>query len=310
LIYIPARQEPAILALNILQIAINSALTGSVYALVSIGLTLVYRILKFANFSHAEMVTSGAYIGLALNHIAGQSLLVCLAGGFGFAGVLGVGSELLVFRPLRRRGADRISLMVASIGLGLVIRHSIQQIWGSKFLWYNLRTKVYSLKLGGAEATLTSIHVVMLLSSFVLVSLVHIFLTRTKLGKAMRATSDSPTLASACGIDVDRVLIWVWFIGAGLAGIGGVLRGADTRLVPQIGWETLLSSFAVVILGGIGNFYGTILAAYILGFAENVGVVILRALSLSTGYRPAIAFIVLIIVLLVRPRGIMGSERD
>ena len=296
--------------LNVLQITLNSALTGSVYVLVSIGLTLVYRILKFANFSHAEMVASGAYIGLALNHLARQNLYISMAGGFAFAGVLGVGSELLVFRPLRRRGAERISLMVASIGLGLVMRHSIQQVWGSKFLWYDLETDVYVLKLWGAQATLTSIHVVMLVSAILLVSLVHVFLTKTRLGKAMRATSDSPVLASACGIDVDRVLIWVWFLGAGLAGIGGVLRGADTRLVPQIGWETLLSSFAVVILGGIGNFYGTILAAYMLGFAENLGVVVLQSLSISTGYRPAIAFIVLIVVLLMRPRGIMGSERD
>jgi len=298
------------LPLNLLQITVNSALTGSLYALVSIGLTLVYRILKFANFSHAEMVASGAYIGLVFNHIAGQSLLIIMVGGFAFAGAVGVGSELLVFRPLRRRGAEAISLMVASIGLGLVIRHCIQQVWGSRFLWYDLKTKVYVLKIGGARATLTSLHVVMLVSAVLLVSLVHIFLTKTRLGKAMRATSDSPVLASACGIDVDRVLIWVWFLGAGLAGIGGVLRGADTRLVPQIGWETLLSSFAVVILGGIGNFYGTILAAYILGFAENLGVVMLQSLSISTGYRSAIAFVVLIVVLLVRPRGIMGSERD
>jgi branched-subunit amino acid ABC-type transport system permease component len=298
------------LPINALQIAVNSVLTGSVYALIAIGLTLVYRILKFANFSHAEMIATGAYLGLAINTHISDNILVSVAGGFLFAGLLGVASEFLVFRPLRRRGAERISLMVASIGLGLVIRHSIQQVWGSRTLWYTLDTKIYTIRIGDAHATLTSLHVVMILASILTVSLVHIFLTRTKLGKAMRATSDNPSLAMACGINVDRVVIWVWFLGAGLAGIGGVLRGADTRLIPLVGWEVLLPAFAVVILGGVGNLYGTIIAAYILGLAENVGVLALSGLSLSTGYRSAIAFVVLIVVLLVKPTGLMGSEKE
>ncbi len=120
------------MVINALQIAINSILTGSIYALIAIGLTLVYRILKFANFSHAEMVATGAYIGLILNNLVSRNILVSIAGGFFFAGLLGVALEFLVFRPLRKKGAERISLMVASIGAGLVIRHSIQQIWGSR----------------------------------------------------------------------------------------------------------------------------------------------------------------------------------
>ncbi len=298
------------MAINALQVLVNSVLTGSIYALVSIGLTLVYRILKFANFSHAEMIAAGAYFGFALNRSISQNILVSLIGGFVFAGAVGVASELLVFRPLRNKGAERISLMVSSIGLGLIIRHIIQQIWGSKFQWYNLNTKTYSLRFLGAEAVMTSLQVVIVVTSVIAVTLVHLFLTRTKMGRAMRATADNPSLAMACGIDVEKVLIWVWFIGAGLAGLGGVLRAADTRLVPLVGWEVLLSAFAVVILGGLGNLYGTILAAYILGFAENIGVVVLSALSLSTGYRPAIAFVVLIVVLLFKPTGLMGSELE
>ena len=298
------------MAINALQVLVNSVLTGSIYALVSIGLTLVYRILKFANFSHAEMIAAGAYFGFALNRSISQNIIVSLIGGFVFAGAVGVASELLVFRPLRNKGAERISLMVSSIGLGLIIRHIIQQIWGSKFQWYNLNTKTYSLRFLGAEAVMTSLQVVIVVTSVIAVTLVHLFLTRTKMGRAMRATADNPSLAMACGIDVEKVLIWVWFIGAGLAGLGGVLRAADTRLVPLVGWEVLLSAFAVVILGGLGNLYGTILAAYILGFAENVGVVVLSALSLSTGYRPAIAFVVLIVVLLFKPTGLMGSELE
>ena len=298
------------MAINALQVVVNSVLTGSIYALVSIGLTLVYRILKFANFAHAELITAGAYFGFALNRSISQNILISLVGGFLFAGIIGVASELLVFRPLRNKGGDTISLMVASIGLGLVVRHVIQQIWGSKFLWYNLNTKTYNFQFLGSRAIMTSLQVIIVITSVVAVAAVHLFLTRTKMGRAMRATADNPSLAMACGINVERVLILVWFIGAGLAGLGGVLRAADTRLVPLVGWEVLLSAFAVVILGGLGNLYGTIIAAYILGVAENVGVVVLSALSLSTGYRPAIAFLVLIIVLLFKPTGLMGSELD
>jgi branched-subunit amino acid ABC-type transport system permease component len=134
----------------------------------------------------------------------------------------------------------------------------------------------------------------------------HILLTRTKLGKAMRATSDNPPLALASGIDIDRVVLWVWFIGAGAAGIGGVLWGGITYLGPLMGWWLLLPVFAVIVLGGSGSFYGTVLASYILGFVENFGVVMLMQLHLSTSYRTAIAFVILIVVLLVKPTGLMG----
>jgi branched-subunit amino acid ABC-type transport system permease component len=124
----------------------------------------------------------------------------------------------------------------------------------------------------------------------------------------MRAVSDNPTLAQASGIDIERVIMWVWFIGGGLAGLSGVLRGIDTRLVPLMGWELILPAFAVIILGGIGSFYGAILGAYILGFAENLGVVLLSELSISTTYRPAISFLILILIILIKPTGLMGMK--
>jgi branched-subunit amino acid ABC-type transport system permease component len=112
----------------------------------------------------------------------------------------------------------------------------------------------------------------------------------------------------ASGIPVERVVLAVWFLGGGVAGVAGVFRGADTRLVPTLGWEVLLFIFAVVLLGGIGSFYGTIIAAYIISLVENVGVIMLVNIGLSTSYRPAIAFLILIIVLLFRPQGIVGIK--
>lgn len=286
------------------QLMINSIVTGSIYVLIAIGLTMVYRVLKFANFSHAELVTFGAYAAYIFNVSMGMNLFYGLIAAFFLTGMLGIASDRLVFRKLRNRGSDVIAMMIASIGIGLVIRQSIQEAWGARIRWYGLEVRTYEL-FGGA---ITQMQVYIIASSVALIFLLHFLFTKTKLGKAMRGTSDNPQLAMASGIDTEKILLWVWFIGGGLAGIGGVFRGADTRLVPLLGWEVLLPAFAVVILGGIGSFYGAILAAYILGFAENFGVALLSELSISTGYRPAIAFIILILVLILRPSGIGNRE--
>jgi branched-subunit amino acid ABC-type transport system permease component len=132
----------------------------------------------------------------------------------------------------------------------------------------------------------------------------HFFLMYTKMGKAIRASSSNPDLALASGINVDRVIWVTWFIGAGLAAIAGIFRGADTQIWPMTGWDIILPIFAVAILGGIGNFYGAIAASFIIGLAENIGVVGLMALGVSTTYRIGIAFLILIVTLIVKPEGL------
>ncbi|MEW6448316.1 MAG: branched-chain amino acid ABC transporter permease [Bacillota bacterium] len=131
----------------------------------------------------------------------------------------------------------------------------------------------------------------------------HFLLTHTKTGKAIRAIA-GPELALVPGINSGRIILVTWFSGAALAGIAGVFRAADTQLSPLLGWDILLTVFAAVILGGIGSFYGLIGSAFILGLAENFGVVFLQAVGLSTEYRMAIAFLVLIPVLIIRPKGL------
>ncbi len=286
------------------QLIINSVVTGSIYVLIAIGLTMVYRVLKFANFSHAELVTFGGYMAYVVNVSLGMNLFYGALAAFFLTGALGIATDRLVFKRLRNKGSNVISMMIASIGIGLVVRQVIQEIWGPNQVWYDLETQTFEI-FGGS---ITQMQVYIILISISLILILHFMFTKTKLGKAMRGVSDNPQLAMASGIDTEKILLWVWFIGGGLAGIGGVFRGADTRLVPLLGWEMILSAFAVVILGGIGSFYGAILAAYILGFAENFGVSILSDLSISTGYRPAISFMILIIVLILRPSGITGKK--
>ncbi|MCK4388178.1 MAG: branched-chain amino acid ABC transporter permease, partial [Dehalococcoidia bacterium] len=141
-------------------------------------------------------------------------------------------------------------------------------------------------------------------SAVALAFVMHLILTRTKIGKAIRATSSNPELALASGINIDRVIWLTWFIGGGLAAIAGIFRGADTQIWPMTGWDIILPMFAVAILGGIGNFYGAIVAAFIVGLAENIGVVALVAMGLSTTYRIGIAFVILIITLIIKPQGL------
>jgi branched-subunit amino acid ABC-type transport system permease component len=294
-----------VLEVNIAQLLINTILSGSVYTILSLGLVLVYSILKFANFAHAEYITLGAYFAYVVNVLLSLNLILGIAVAFIATGIVAIFVDRLCFKPLRARNSGPVPMMIVSIGVGLALRHILQVMFGSGILWYNLpEVKSYHISTG----TISDTNINIIFASLVLVFCLHLLLTKTKLGKAMRATSDNPTLSMTFGIDTERIIIWVWFISAGVAGVAGVLWGANTRIMPYMGWELLLSTFAVVILGGMGSFYGAILASYILGFAENLGVVLFINLSISTSYRPVIAFIVLILVLLIRPKGLLGRQ--
>ncbi|MFQ6125736.1 MAG: branched-chain amino acid ABC transporter permease [Candidatus Heimdallarchaeota archaeon] len=305
------------------QIIEISLVHGSVYALAGVGLTMTYRILKFANFAHAELITFGAYAAYILNVdwgglSPGISLLLGVILAFFLGGLLGIGCDTAVYKHLRKKEAESMSLMIASIGVGYIIRHVIQQRYGSAPIYYNMPR--FELSIFGQDidslnksflilgARMTLLHLIIIVSAIVMVIILHLLLTHTTLGKAMRATADNPILAQAAGIHTERIIRVTWFVGAGAAAIGGCLRAADTRLAPILGFQLLLLIFAVVILGGIGSFYGCILAAYIIGFAESIGVILLGMVGVSTEYRQAMAFIVLIIVLLIHPTGLLGLK--
>ncbi len=300
------------LGTNPIQLIEISILHGSIYALAGVGLTMTYRILKFANFAHAELITFGAYATFIVNVewgglSPGISLVLGAILAFFLGGALGIGSDFAVYKRLREREAEAMSLMIVSIGVGYVIRHLIQQRYGSEPIYFNLPNYANEPHdfLG---AKITVLHAIIILSAIFMVIVLHLLLTYTTLGKAMRATADNPILAQAAGIHTERIIRVTWFVGAGAAAIGGCLRAADTELVPILGFRLLLLVFAVVIFGGIGSFYGCILAAYIIGLAENIGVMLLVLTGVSTVYRQALPFIVLIIVLLTRPTGLLGLK--
>ncbi|RDV83398.1 branched-chain amino acid ABC transporter permease [Ammonifex thiophilus] len=286
----------------LLQLLLNSLITGSIYLLAGTGLTLTYGLSRFPNFAYAELITLGGFVAYTLLQHSPESFWAGLLLAFLTCGLVSVLSYRLVFSPLVNRRASLIPLMVASIGLGYVLRYTMGEIWSWSDLGYPLVWTAYNW--GGLRVTSLWLYLIAVALSAAL--LLHLFFKCTKVGLAIRAIATNPDLAQVSGINLERVILFTWFLGAALAGVAGVFRAADTQLYPMMGWDILLPVFAAVVLGGIGSFYGLIIASYLLGLAENVGVVFLQATGLSTEYRMAIAFLVLILVLIFRPRGLLG----
>ncbi len=266
----------------------------------AVGLSMTYSLSAFPNFAHAEFITLGAFIGYFVAEQLGLGLPAALIVAFLVTGGVGFLCYRGLFQPLAKRGATIIHLMVASIALGFILRHSIGAIWSWRPLYFTTSWPAFDL----GQIRVTGLWLSLIFVAVALAFVMHLVLTRTKIGKAIRATSSNPELALASGINIDRVIWLTWFIGAGLAAVAGIFRAADTQIWPMTGWDIILPIFAVVILGGIGNFYGAIAAALIVGLAENIGVVALAALGLSTSYRIGIAFVILIITLIVKPEGL------
>ena len=286
--------------IDIWQVLVNSLVTASIYLLAGIGLTLTIALSRFANFSYAELITLGAYCGLFFLATKDGNIFLAIILAFFVVGLVSVVSYSAVFKPLEEQKTSLIHLMVASIALGFVLRYSIGEIWGWSVLSYQTVWTVHTI----GSVRITSLWIMMILTAFIVALCLHYFLTRTKMGKAIRAIACNPALASITGINKQKVIFLVWFCGAGLAAVAGVFRAADTRLSPMMGWELILPVFATVILGGIGNFYGLIVAALIIGLVENFGVAMLLKLGLSTEYRMALVFLILIAVLIIRPKGL------
>lgn len=285
---------------NWAQVIFNSGVTGSIYLLSAVALTLTYGLSRFPNFAHAEFMALGAYIGYWISaqlHLPFALSILCT---IVVAGLLGLISYKVVFGPLSKRGSSLIHLMIASMAVGFIARYIIAEIWGWATLSINITWPGYNL----GPVRINAVWLLPIFAALVAGISMHLLLTRSNIGRAIRATSSNPQLAMASGINTERVLLTVWFLSAGLAGIAGLFYGASTSLSPLMGWNILLPIFAVTVLGGIGSFYGAIIAAYIIGLAENIGVVILTQLGLSTDYRVSISFVILIVVLIIKPEGL------
>jgi branched-chain amino acid transport system permease protein len=299
------------------ELLIYGVVLGSIIALGAIGLTLLYGVLRFAHFAHGDLMTLGAYVVLLLNVDLlpalgmpelkwgplsfGGRMLGSLVVSMGVTALVALMIDRILYRPLRARRSSPAILAIASLGMAFILRSLIYIVWGPQFLFYSQELRpAWVLPL---DVRLKPDQVFILVIVLILVLLLYLFLQRTKLGKAMRATADNPQLAWVCGIDTGRVTACTWGLGAALAATAGVLYGIDAQLRPDMGWSFLLPLFAAVILGGIGNPLGALVGGIILGVVQQVS----TAFLLPT-YKPAVAFLVLILLLFVRPRGLFGGR--
>lgn len=299
------------------QAIIDGLIAGSTIGLGAIGLTLTYSILRFANFTHGDYLAWGAYLTLtvagALGGLAagigaplhpfsfGWTLPLAVLFGAALTVTLALGLDKILFGRLRARGADAIIIVMASFGASMALRSLLEFIFTARPAYFTSALQIAKPLGFGMRATPDQVLVIGLTA--VLVLALHLLVTRSATGRAMRAVSENPALAGVYGIDVDRVVRMTWIIGAGLACVAGVMSGLLVQIRPYMGFDLLLPLFAAAILGGIGSIPGAMLGGLIIGLTEAFAVQVIGA-----EWRAAISFLILVLVLMLRPQGLFGLK--
>ena len=298
------------------QLLVYGLVSGCILSLGGIGVSLTYSILGFSNFAHGDFMALGAYLVLALLPLAawlgipgtplgslsfGWDFVLSLLLALILASVVVVLLDRVLFKRLR--GANRITLMIATVGIALALRNLLQFVWGPQPHYYSTKIQM-AIPIHQLGIRVKPDQIFIIIAAVGLSVMLYLFLRFTKIGKAMRATSDNASLARVTGINTERVILWTWVIGISLAAIAGALAGVENKFItPELGWQMLLSIFAAVILGGLGNPYGAIVGGLVVGISEEVSTAFI-----STGYKPAVAFVILIMMLLIRPTGLLGRR--
>ena len=271
-------------------------MAGTILAVPAIGFTAIFAVLRFPNFTVAAHATIGAFAGYVANTALGLPAWAAVGAAFLVAGVSGVLNDTLVLRPLRPSGA--LTMAIAAIALNIALENVVRFVFGNDHRGYELALRrdwqVGVLRVGPQQVENFVIALVAMAAVF-------LFLAFTRTGKAMRAVADNPTLAGIKGIDADRVARLANLVGMGLAGIGGMLLGLDTSIDPLTGFRVILSVFAAAVVGGLGSIPGAVVGAVTIGVAEELSL-------LAPAYRTAVGFVAILVVLTLRPRGILGER--
>ncbi len=285
------------------QLILNGIIAGSIYALIAIGFTVIYRTVKFFHFAHGVVYTAGAYfaytliISLHLNFVLSFFLAIIMAS------ILGISIDRFVYLPLRKQNASNLIFLLASFGVVIFIQNLIQLIYGAQIL--TIRTGPIKEGHHFLGAVITDIQIIILVVSIILMILLWFFIRKPKLGKAMRAVSDDPIAANVVGINPEKIILASFAIGSALAGAAGILISFETNIEPTMGFSALLKGIIASIVGGIGSIPGAVLGGFFLGLAENLGI-----WKISAGWKDCIAFVILIIFLLIRPWGFLGTKTE
>lgn len=296
--------------LDLAQLVIVGLVVGAIIGLGAMGLTLSYGIMKFANFAHGDMMSLGMFLAYAAVTTFGTGALDPFSVGWAMipalllamlgVGALAAGVDQVVYRPLRRRGSSTISMAIASLGIAIMVRALIQMEWGPSPVRYASGiNRAWTLP---GDLKIRPDQVLIIAAMLIVAVAVYLLLFKTRLGKAMRATSDNAALAEISGIDTERIRAATWVIAGGLIAVAGVMFGIQSQLKFDAGFEFLLPMFAAVILGGIGNPWGALVGGLIVGISQETS-----TYWIPTGYKTAVPFVLLTIMLVVRPRGLFGS---
>ena len=285
------------------QLIINGIIAGSIYALVALGFTIIYRTVKFFHFAHGVVYTAGAYFAYTLFTFLHLHFVLCFLLATLFTAILGIGMDKLVYYPLRLCKASNMILLLASFGVYIFLQNLIAIIYGNQILV--LRTGPIKEGYKIFTAVITPVQIMILVVSILLMILLWFFIQKTKLGKAMRAVADDPLAASVVGINPDKIILASFAIGSALAGVAGVLISLETNLEPTMGFSAILKGIIASIIGGIGSIPGAVFGGFFLGLVENLGI-----WKIPSIWKDFISFAILIIFLLVRPYGIFGTKPE
>ena len=300
-----------------LQQIVNGLVLGSMYALIALGYTMVYGVLNLINFAHGEVLMIGAMAGLTIlkmvNNVAPDlpgivKLLIAIVGAIPVCVLVNILIERVAYRRLRN--APRLAPLITAIGISILLQTIAMMVWGRNPLPFPQVMPSESLNLMGALITPTQI-MLLVLAAACMVALV-LLVEKTRMGRAMRATAENPRIAGLMGVDVNRVIVVTFAVGATLAAVAGVMWGANYSSAQfAMGFVPGLKAFSAAVLGGIGNIYGAMLGGILLGLIESLGAGYIGDLTggfLGSNYQDIFAFIVLIIVLTLRPSGLMGER--
>ena len=283
----------------IAQIILNAFIAGAIYSLIALGFNLLYSTTRFFDLSYGAIAAAGGYIVYYVYNVLNVNLYVAIVLGILGAGTLGFLCEKLIYRQLRKRKASSAVLLIASLGVLLVIQSLLAILFTSQFhvLARDLSADRVFHILGGA---ITEVQLCILAAAIVIMACLGALLTFTRFGKAVQAIADDEEVAQVVGINTERTIGIVYFLGAAIAGAAGIATGFDTGIMPTLGLAILLKGVIAAIVGGVGNVYGGVLGAFLLAAIENTG-----AWFFSAEWRDVIAFLVLIAFLLWRPRGLL-----
>jgi branched-chain amino acid transport system permease protein len=284
-----------------LQQLVNGVALGSVYALIALGYTMVYGIITLINFAHGEIFMAGAFIGLLLVSYFKVNIFVAIVGAMAFCMLMGVLIELIAYRPLRK--SSRLSALISAIGVSIFLSSLALMVFGADAKGFpDTAFPVRQLHVGSAD--ISTLQLLIIGISACLMLGLEFIVQKTKIGKAMRATSEDYSTSALMGINVNRVISFTFALGSALAAAGGVLVGILFNAVSfNMGLMAGLKAFAAAVLGGIGSIPGAMLGGLLLGVSEVFGV----AIGYSS-YRDAIAFSILVLVLLLKPTGLLGQK--